>query len=103
MLSYAEGVFGDSRVYTRKSDNNSEGYEVAHQHDCDHGSHHLAAQLRVSEAMIMETTRRIDDLHAVMADYYWRASLAHGSSDEGFSMGDFHTLKERVLMMRTNQ
>jgi hypothetical protein len=29
-LSYAEGVFGDSKVYTSKSDNISEGYEVAH-------------------------------------------------------------------------
>ena len=28
-LSYAESVFGDSRVDTSESDNNSEGYEVA--------------------------------------------------------------------------
>ena len=28
--------------------------------------------------------------------------MAHGSSDEGFSMEDFHTLRERVSMMRTN-
>jgi hypothetical protein len=75
---------------------------VAHQHDCDQGSHHLATQLRVSEAMIMASTRRIDDLHVVMADYCCRASLTHGSSDEGFSMGDFHTLRERVSIMRTD-
>jgi hypothetical protein len=35
MLSYAESVFGDSRVDTNSSDNNSEGYEVAPQHDHD--------------------------------------------------------------------
>jgi hypothetical protein len=28
--------------------------------------------------------------------------VAHGSSDEGFSMDDFHTLRERVSMMRTD-
>jgi hypothetical protein len=37
-----------------------------------------------------------------MADYCWRASMAHGSLDEGFSMDDFHTLRERVPMMRTD-
>jgi hypothetical protein len=68
-LSYAEGVFGDSRVDTSRTDTSSEGYEVAPQHDYDQGSHHLATQLRDSEAMIMATTRRIDDLHAVMVDY----------------------------------
>jgi hypothetical protein len=101
-LSYAESVFGDSRVDTSRTDTSSEGYEVAPQHDCDQESHHLAAQLRVSEAMIMAATRRIDDMHALMADYCWRASVAHGSSDEGFSMDDFHTLRERVSMMRTD-
>jgi hypothetical protein len=28
--------------------------------------------------------------------------VAHGSVDEGFSMDDFHTLRERVYMMRTD-
>jgi hypothetical protein len=101
-LSYAESVFGDSRVDTSRTDTSSEGYEVAPQHDCDQESHHLAAQLRVSEDMIMAATRRSDDMHALMADYCWRASVAHGSSDEGFSMDDFHTLRERVSMMRTD-
>jgi hypothetical protein len=99
-LSYAKGVFGDSKVNTSRSDNSSEGYEVAPQHDHDQEPHHLAAQLRVSEAMIIAATRRIDDMHAVMADYCWRASMAHGSSDEGIAMDDFHTLRERVSMMR---
>jgi hypothetical protein len=75
-------------------------YEVASQHDCDQESHHLAAQLRVSEGMIMAATRHSDDMHALMADNYWRASVAHGSSDEGFTMDDFHTLRERVSVMR---
>jgi hypothetical protein len=52
--------------------------------------------------MIMATTRHSDDMHALMAYYCWRASVAHGSSYEGFSMDDFHTLRERVSMMRTN-
>jgi hypothetical protein len=101
-LSYAESVFGDSRVDISRTDSSSEGYEVAPQHDHDQESHHLAAQLRVSEDMIMAATRRSDDMHALMADYCWRASVAHGSSDEGFAMDDFHTLRERVSMMRTD-
>jgi hypothetical protein len=28
--------------------------------------------------------------------------MAHGSSDEAFSMDDFHTLRERVSVMRTD-
>ena len=69
--SYAYGVSGDSRV-----DTSSEGSEMEPQHDHDQESHHLEAQLRVTEVMIMAATRRIDDMHAVMADYYWRASVA---------------------------
>jgi hypothetical protein len=100
--SYAESVFGDSIVVTSRTDTSREGSEMAPQHDHDQGSHHLAAQLRVSETMIRAATRRIDDMHAVMADYYWRASVAQGRSDGGFSMDDFHTLRERVSMMRTD-
>jgi hypothetical protein len=96
-LSSAESVVEDFSDGT-----SSERHEVVPQHDYDQESHHLAGQLRVSEAMIMATTRRIDDMHALMADYCWRASVAHGSSDEGFSMDDFHTLRERVSMMRTD-
>jgi hypothetical protein len=96
-LSSAESVVGDSSVGT-----SSERHEVAPQHDCDQESHYLAGQLRVSEDMIMAATRRIDDTHALVVDYCWRASVAHGSSDEGFSMDDFHTLRERVSMMRTD-
>jgi hypothetical protein len=52
--------------------------------------------------MMRETTRSTDDMHVVMADYCWRASVAHGSSDEEISMEDFHALGERVSMMRTD-
>jgi hypothetical protein len=86
--SYAEGVLGD--------------YEMAPQYDHDQKSHHLAARLRVSEAMIRVANRPIDDMHVVMADYCQRASVAQQSSDGGFSMDDFHTLRERVSVMRTD-
>jgi hypothetical protein len=73
---------------------------MAPQYDPDQESHHSVAQLRVSEDMIRVATRRTDDMHAVMAYYYWRASMAHGSSDEEISMEYFHTLRERVYVMR---
>jgi hypothetical protein len=101
-LSYAKSVFWDSRFDTSRTDTSSEGYEVAPQHDCDHESHHLAEKLRVNEDMISAATRRIDDTHALVADYCWRESVVHGSSDGGFSMDGFHNLRERVSMMRTD-
>jgi hypothetical protein len=72
------------------------------QHDHDQESHHLATHLRVSEAMIRVATRRIDNMHAVMAYYCWTTSVAQGSLGGGFSMDDFHTLGKRVSMMRTD-
>ena len=47
----------------------------------------------------MEDTRRIDDMHALVVGYCWRASMAHDSSDKGLSIDDFHTLMERVTVM----
>ena len=96
-LPFAESVVGDSMV-----DTSSEGHEVAPQQDCDQESRYLARQLTVSEDMIMAPTRRIDDTHAFLADYCWRESMAHDSSDGGFSIDDFHTLRERVSVMRTD-
>jgi hypothetical protein len=93
-LSSVESVFSDG--------SSSEGHEGVPQHDYDQESHRLAAQLGVSEAMIRAATRHIDDMHVVMEDYNWRASVAQGSLDGGFSMDDFHTLQERVFMMRTD-
>jgi hypothetical protein len=96
-LSSAESVVGDSSDGT-----SSEKREVTPQHDCDQESRHLAGQLRVNEDMIMTATRHFDDTHAVVVDYCWRASVAHGSKDEGFTMDNLHTLRERVSMMRTD-
>jgi hypothetical protein len=59
-------------------------------------------QLRVSEDMIMAATRCIDDTHALVAGYCWRASMAHDSLDRGLAIDDFHTLMERVTVMRDN-
>jgi hypothetical protein len=68
-LSYAESAFGEFIVDTGKTNTSNEGYEVAPQHDHDQQSDHLTTQLRVSEAMIMEATKRIDDMHALLTDY----------------------------------
>jgi hypothetical protein len=55
----------------------------------------------------MTTTWCIDDTHALVADCCWRESMAHDSSDGGvsvpdgrFSIDDFHTLRERVFVIR---
>jgi hypothetical protein len=52
------------------------------------------------EEMIIAATGRIDDTHTLVADCCWRESMAHDSSDGGFSMDVFHTLRERMSMMR---
>jgi hypothetical protein len=62
----------------------------------------LAGKLRVNEDMIMAATRCIDDTHALVAGYCWRASMAHDSSDGGLGIDDFHTLRERVIVMRVD-
>jgi hypothetical protein len=96
-LYFEECVVGDSIV-----DTSSERHEVATQQDCDQESRHLAGQLRVSEDMIMAATRCIDDTHAMVAGYCWRASMAQDSSDGGLVIDDFHTLRERVIVMRVD-
>jgi hypothetical protein len=50
--------------------------------------------------MIMAATRCIDDTNTLVAGYCWRASMAHDSSDRELSIDDFHTLMERVTLMR---
>jgi hypothetical protein len=52
--------------------------------------------------MIMAAIRHIDDTHALVAEYCWRASMAHDSSDGELSLDDFQTLRERVTVMRTD-
>jgi hypothetical protein len=90
-------VVGDSMV-----DTSSEGLEVLPQQYYDQESLYLEGHLRFSEDMLMTTTRHIDETHALVKDYCWRASMAHDSSYGGFSMDDFHTLRERVTMMRAD-
>jgi hypothetical protein len=75
---------------------------VAPQYDYDQESHHSVAELRVSEDMIREAIKCIDVMHVVMEYYYWRALVAHGSSDKEISMEDFHALRERVSVMTTD-
>jgi hypothetical protein len=92
-LSSTESVVSDGT--------SSERHEGVPQHDHDQEPHHLATQLRASEAMIMAATRHIDDMQALMANCCWRESMAHDSLDEAFSIGDFHTLLERMSVMRS--
>jgi hypothetical protein len=62
----------------------------------------MTEQLRVSEDMIMAAIRCIDDTHTLALGYCWSASMVHDSSDGGLAIDDFHTLKERVTMMRVD-
>jgi hypothetical protein len=50
----------------------------------------------------MAATRCIDDIHALVSCYCWRASMAHDSSYGGLAIGDFYTLSERVNVMRVD-
>jgi hypothetical protein len=96
-LSFEECVVEDSII-----DTSNERHKVAPQQGCDQESRHFTGQLRVSEDMIMAATRCIDDTHALVAGYCWRASMAHDSSDRGLSIDDFNTLMERVTVKRAD-
>jgi hypothetical protein len=50
----------------------------------------------------MATTRCIDDTHALVVGYCWRSSMAYDSSNGGLVIDDFHTLRERVIVMRVD-
>ena len=50
----------------------------------------------------MAATRCIDDAHALVAGYCWRALMTHDNLDGGLVIDDFHTLRERVIMMRAD-
>jgi hypothetical protein len=50
----------------------------------------------------MAATRCIENTHALVADYCWRESMAHDSSDGRPTMDEFHTLWERVTMMKVD-
>jgi hypothetical protein len=83
-LSLEECVDGDSTV-----DISSGSHEVAPQQDSDQESRHLAGQLRVREDMIMAAIRHIDDTHALVEEYCWRATMAHDSLDGELAIDDF--------------
>jgi hypothetical protein len=46
--------------------------------------------------------RHIDDTHALVEGYCWRAMVTQDSPGGEFSIEEFHTLRERVTMMNTN-
>jgi hypothetical protein len=52
--------------------------------------------------MIMVATTCIDDTHALVAGYCWRSSMAQDSLDGGLVIDDFHTLRERVIVIRAD-
>jgi hypothetical protein len=62
----------------------------------------LAAQLSVREDMIVKSIRHIDDTQTLVAEYCWKATMAQNSSDRDFTIEDLHTLRERVIVLRTN-
>jgi hypothetical protein len=96
-LALEECVDGDSTVNIR-----SGSQEVALQQGSVQESRHLAGQLRVEEDMIMASIRHIDDKHALVAEYCWRATMAHDSSYGELAIDDLQTLRERVTLMRTD-
>jgi hypothetical protein len=52
--------------------------------------------------MIMASTRCIDDTHGLVEGYCWRALMAQDSLDGGLVIDDFHSLRERVILMRVD-
>jgi hypothetical protein len=50
--------------------------------------------------MIMVATRCIDETDALVVGYYWRESVSRDSLDGGLAMDDYHTLRERMNVMR---
>jgi hypothetical protein len=83
----------------------SNTYGVALQHDVDdfsYKSHHLTGKLKVSECMIVEAMRHFDATHTMVAECCWRATMAHDSLGGEFSIADFQTLKEAVVVMRSD-
>jgi len=83
-LSLEEYVDGDSTV-----DISSASHEVALQQGSVQESRHLARQLKVREDMIMAAIRHIDDTHALVAEYCWRATMAHDSLDGELAIDEF--------------
>jgi hypothetical protein len=62
----------------------------------------LAGQLKAREDMIVATMRHLDDTHALVAEYCWRATVTHDGLGGEFSTTDFQILREAVAVMRSN-
>jgi hypothetical protein len=67
-----------------------------------YGSHYLEGKLKAREDMIVASMRHLDDTHALVADYCWRATVTHDGLGGEFSTMDFQILREAVAVMRSN-
>jgi hypothetical protein len=65
-------------------------------------SHYLAGQLKAREDMIVVTMRHLDDTHALVAEYFWRATVTHDGLGGEFSATDSQIVREAVAVMRSN-
>jgi hypothetical protein len=52
--------------------------------------------------MIVEAMRHLDDTHAFVDNYFWRATIEHDSLGGDFSITNFQTLREGVTVMNSN-
>jgi hypothetical protein len=97
-----DGVYSDEDSIV---DLGSRSHKVALQHDvdvCSCESHHLTGQLKVREDMIVAAMRHLDDTHTMMDDFCWRATMAQDSVGVDLSVTDFITLKEAMVVTRSN-
>jgi hypothetical protein len=82
----------------------SKSHKVGLQHDVDVCScepHHLTRQLKVCKDMIVAAMRHLDDTHTLVADFCWRATMAQDMLGGDFSLADFITLKEAMVVTRS--
>jgi hypothetical protein len=83
----------------------SRSHEVALQHDvdvCSCESHHLTGQLKVHEDMIVAAMRHLDDTHTLVADFCWTTTMVQDNLGGDLSLVDFITLKEAMVVTRSN-
>jgi hypothetical protein len=59
-------------------------------------SHYLAGQLKAREDMIMATMRHLDDTHALVVEYCWRATVTQDGLGGEFSTMEFQILREAM-------
>jgi hypothetical protein len=83
----------------------SRSHEVALQHDMDVclcESHHLTGQLKVREDIIVAAMRHLDDTHTLAVDSCWTATMVQDILGGDLSLVDFITLKEAMVVTRSN-